>query len=121
MAGEANLLQWADSNSFDKIRDLFNVFSEKQRVLDLLDRALVAEGIQVFIGEESGHPVFEECSVISTPYHANGRVVGVLGVIGPTRMHYNKVISVVDMTAKLLSAALSTDDKNIHTIGDVNA
>jgi heat-inducible transcriptional repressor len=66
-----------------------------------------AEGVQIFIGEESGYKVLDECSVVTAPYSVNGKILGVLGVIGPTRMAYERVIPIVDMTAKLLGAALN--------------
>ena len=77
-------------------------------ILDLLDRSMKADGISVFIGEESGYSSLGECSIVASPYAAEGKTIGTLGVIGPTRMAYNDIISVVDITAKLLSKALSS-------------
>jgi heat-inducible transcriptional repressor len=76
----------------------------------LLDQAITADGVQIFIGDEAGYQVLDECSIVTTPYEVNNQVVGVLGVIGPTRMAYDRVIPIVDMTAKLLGVALNFRD-----------
>jgi heat-inducible transcriptional repressor len=76
--------------------------------LHLLDQCLDADGVQIFIGEESGYRALHDCSVVSSSYRVDDRRVGVLAVIGPTRMEYEKVIPVVDLTAKLLGSALNT-------------
>ena len=81
-------------------------WSHVQNALNLLDKSLSAQGLQIFIGEESGYQVFNDYSMVTAPYTTHGKVIGVLGIIGPKRMRYNKVVSVVDMTAKLLSQAL---------------
>lgn len=107
IAGQTNLLELAGNTSIDKLRQLFEAFSEKNEILRLLDHCLHAEGIQIYIGKESGYELFDECSMVTVPYSVENEVVGVLGVIGPTRMPYDKVISAVDLTAKLLSAALN--------------
>jgi heat-inducible transcriptional repressor len=86
---------------------LFEAFERKKDLLHLLERCSRAEGIQIFIGEEAGYEVFGDYSVITAPYHDGGSTLGVLGVIGPTRMAYQRVIPIVDVTAKMLSAALS--------------
>ena len=91
----------------EKLRCLFNAFSEKQDILYLLDNCMRANGMKIFIGEESGYQVLDECSVVAAPYEVDGERVGVLGVIGPTRMAYERVIPVVDVTAKLLGNALN--------------
>ena len=91
----------------EKLRNLFEVFNSKRDLLHLLDQSLSAEGVQIFIGEESGYQVLDECSVVTAPYSVEGEVVGVLGVIGPTRMAYDRVIPIVDATARLLGAALN--------------
>lgn len=91
----------------DYLRTLFDAFSQKQSVLHLLDQCMKAEGVQIFIGEESGYQAFEQCSLITSSYSVSDEVVGVLGVIGPTRMAYEKIIPFVDITAKLLGAALN--------------
>ena len=74
----------------------------------MLDKCIWAEGVHIFIGQESGYAAFDECSVVSAPYSVEGAAVGVLGVIGPTRMAYDRVIPVVDITAKLLGSALNS-------------
>jgi heat-inducible transcriptional repressor len=107
MAGEARLLGGATVEEMAKLRDLFEAFERKKDLLHLLERCSRAEGIQIFIGEEAGYEVFGNYSVITAPYHDGGSTLGVLGVIGPTRMAYEQVIPIVDVTAKMLSAALS--------------
>lgn len=86
---------------------LFDAINQKQDILNLLDHALEAEGVQIFIGKESGYEAFDDCSIITTSYAVDGQLIGSLGVIGPTRMPYERVIAAVDVTAKLLSAALN--------------
>ncbi|OOZ41751.1 heat-inducible transcriptional repressor HrcA [Solemya pervernicosa gill symbiont] len=107
LAGETNLMGLSDMSSVEKLRGLFEAFSQKQEILHLLDHSINADGVQIFIGEESGYSVLDECSVVTAPYNIEGQGVGVLGVIGPTRMAYERVIPIVDVTAKLLSAALN--------------
>ncbi|MGO9803871.1 MAG: heat-inducible transcriptional repressor HrcA [Steroidobacteraceae bacterium] len=106
--GETNLMGAAELTSVEKLRRLFEAFNEKRDFLHLLDHSLKAEGVQIFIGHESGYQILDDCSVVTAPYAAGDSVVGVLGVIGPTRMAYERVIPIVDMTAKLLSAALNS-------------
>lgn len=106
LAGESNLLLLAEQAGMHKLRDLFSTLSQKRTILDLLDACLRTEGVQIFIGQESGYAVFDECSIITAPYSVDGKVLGVLGVIGPTRIAYERIIPAVDVTAKLLSAAL---------------
>lgn len=106
IAGQINLMDVAELS--DKLRDLFAAFNQKRDVLHLLDQALNAQGVQIFIGEESGYSVFERCSVVASPYSdSEEKVIGVLGVIGPTRMAYERVIPIVNLTAKLLGSALT--------------
>jgi len=107
VAGRTNLMDYDDLSDVVKLRQLFNAFNEKRDVLGLLDRCMSADGVQIFIGRESGHEVFGDCSVVTAPYQIDDTHIGVLGVIGPQRMHYDRVIPVVDITAKLLSAALN--------------
>jgi heat-inducible transcriptional repressor len=107
VAGQTNLMDSGELGDMDKMRRLFEAFNEKRDLLHLLDHSLNATGIQIFIGEESGYNALGECSVITAPYGAGDEVLGVLGVIGPTRMAYERVIPVVDITARLLSAALN--------------
>jgi heat-inducible transcriptional repressor len=109
MAGQNNLLGYTKKGELEGMYALFQAFTQKQEILNLLNHSLEAEGIQIFIGRESGHIAFDECSIVTTSYAVDGQLIGSLGVIGPTRMPYNKVISAVDVTAKLLSAALNQD------------
>ena len=106
--GETNLMGMAELTNVEKLRRLFEAFNEKRDFLHLLDQSLKAEGVQIFIGHESGYQILDDCSVVTSPYAAGDSVVGVLGVIGPTRMAYERVIPIVDMTAKLLGAALNS-------------
>ena len=107
LAGETNLMEFAELSDVDKLRRLFEAFSRKRFMLDLLDRSITASGVQIFIGEESGYQLLDDCSIVTAPYTIDKDVVGVLGVIGPTRMAYDRVVPVVDITAKLLSRALN--------------
>ena len=107
VAGQTNLMDAGELGDMDKLRRLFEAFNEKRDLLHLLDQSLHATGMQIFIGEESGYNALDECSVITAPYGSDEEVLGVLGVIGPTRMAYERVIPVVDITARLLSAALN--------------
>lgn len=107
MAGQSHLLELADGTGVQHLQQLFEAFNQKRDILHLLDQCLSAEGVQIFIGQETGYAPLDECSLVTAPYSVDDRVVGVLGVIGPTRMPYERVISIVDMTAKLLSAALN--------------
>ncbi|MCP4391964.1 MAG: heat-inducible transcription repressor HrcA [Gammaproteobacteria bacterium] len=107
-SGETNLLEYAELSDINKLRNLFNVFNEKTDLLKLLDGCTSADGVEIFIGSESGYSVLSDCSVVGAPYHVKGEIVGVLGVIGPTRIAYEQVIPVVDITAKLLTSALNT-------------
>jgi heat-inducible transcriptional repressor len=106
--GETNLMGVAELTNVEKLRRLFEAFNEKRDFLHLLDHSLKAEGVQIFIGHESGYRILDDCSVVTAPYAEGDAVVGVLGVIGPTRMAYERVIPIVDMTAKLLGAALNS-------------
>jgi heat-inducible transcriptional repressor len=109
MAGQTNLMEYAEMANMEQLRQLFDAFNAKRDVLHVLDKSIQAEGMQVFIGEESGYSAFESCSVITAPYKVSDEVVGVLGVIGPTRMAYDRVIPLVDVTAKLLGSLLSSE------------
>lgn len=109
ISGERNLLQVDDlSTNVTSLRKLFEVFERRTTLLQLLDTSQKATGVNIFIGGESGHIPLDECSVVTAPYEVDGQVVGTLGVIGPTRMAYERVIPIVDITAKLLSNALSS-------------
>ena len=110
ISGERNLLQVDDlSANVSSLRKLFEVFERRTSLMQLLDNSQRAEGIQIFIGGESGYLPLDECSMVTAPYEADGQVAGTLGVIGPTRMAYERVIPIVDITAKLLSNALSNN------------
>jgi heat-inducible transcriptional repressor len=106
MAGETNLMEFAELSDIETLRKLFNAFSRKRLILDLMDRSIHAQGVQVFIGEESGFGILDDCSVVTAPYHIDDDTIGVLGVIGPTRMAYDRVVPIVDITARLLGSAL---------------
>ena len=108
--GETNLMDFAELSDIETIRRLFDVFSRKQFMLDLLDRSINADGVQVFIGEESGYGLLDDVSVVTAPYKVDDNHVGVLGVIGPTRMAYDRVVPIVEITARLLSSALNKDN-----------
>jgi heat-inducible transcriptional repressor len=107
LTGETNLMEFSELADRDHLKKLFNAFNQKQDVIYLLDQCMKTSGVQIFIGEESGYQVFDQCSLVTSSYHISDKVVGVLGVIGPTRMAYEKIIPFVDITAKLLSAALN--------------
>lgn len=106
VAGEARLVESTPPEELDKLRGLFDAFQQKKDILELVDRCLKAEGVKIFIGEEAGFEVLGDFSVITAPYEVGGQSLGVLGVIGPTRMAYERVIPIVDITARMLSAAL---------------
>jgi len=108
ISGEHNLLDVDDiASNVHRLRELFALFEQKTILLQLLDVSNRAAGVQIYIGGESGVASLDECSVITAPYEVDGKVVGSVGVIGPTRMAYERVIPIVDITAKLLSSALS--------------
>ncbi len=108
VAGETNLMQHADLSNMDMLRELFEAFHDKRDMYHLLEQCISAEGVQIFIGRESGYDALGECSLVTAPYELNGSVLGVLGVVGPKRMAYDQIIPVVDLTSKLLSAALNS-------------
>ena len=108
LVGQTLLMDYAELSDVDKLRQLFEIFNTKNDILHILDRCAGAEGVQIFIGQESGNKVLDNCSVVSAPYSVDGRIVGVLGVIGPTRMAYDRVVPIVDVTARLLGAALNS-------------
>ncbi|MGZ5050723.1 MAG: heat-inducible transcriptional repressor HrcA [Methylobacter sp.] len=107
LTGETNLMGFSELSDMERLRGLFEAFSQKQGVIHLLDQCMKADGVQIFIGEESGYSAFDHCSLVTSSYSVSDEVVGVLGVIGPTRMAYEKIIPYVDVTAKLLGAALN--------------
>jgi heat-inducible transcriptional repressor len=108
IAGERNLLTVRDfASDMESLRKLFDVFEQKTQLMRLLEVSSRADGVRIFIGGESHVVPFEELSVVSAPYEVDGRVVGTLGVIGPTRMAYDRMIQIVDITSRLVSNALS--------------
>ncbi|MCB1738174.1 MAG: heat-inducible transcriptional repressor HrcA [Gammaproteobacteria bacterium] len=106
LSGETRLMNIQDMADMNRLRGLFEAFQRKQDILNLLDFSVKGRGVQIFIGQEAGLNVLDGCSLVTAPYRVEGEVVGVLGVLGPTRMSYDSVIPVVDITAKLLGAAL---------------
>jgi len=108
ISGERNLLDVNElSQDMKRLRQLFELFEKKTSLLQILDVSLRGQGVQIFIGGESGFSTPDEVSVVTAPYKVDGAVVGTVGVIGPTRMAYDRVVPIVDVTAKLLSSALS--------------
>jgi heat-inducible transcriptional repressor len=108
LSGEHNLLHVQDlSSNVASLRRLFDLFEQRTGLLALLDMGTRAQGVQIYIGGESGLVPLDECSVVTAPYGVEGEVVGTVGVIGPTRMAYDRVIPIVEITAKLLSTALA--------------
>ena len=108
ISGERNLLEVEElSSNMKRLRELFDLFEQRTALMQLLDVSHRADGIQIFIGGESGLAPLDECSVVTAPYEVNGQIVGSVGVIGPTRMAYERVIPIIDITARLLSSALT--------------
>lgn len=107
LAGQTQLMGVQDLSDLDRLRELFETFSRKKELLQLLEGCSNASGVRLFIGEESGVAPLGQCSVVTAPYGAQGRVLGVLGVIGPTRMAYDRVIPMVQATAHVLGTALN--------------
>jgi heat-inducible transcriptional repressor len=108
LSGEANLVGLEDLGDMDKLKALFDAFSRQREMLNLLDQSLNGDGVQIFIGHESGYRLLDACSIVASPYTTEDDTMGVLGVIGPTRMAYERVIPIVDLTAKLLGRALKS-------------
>jgi heat-inducible transcriptional repressor len=109
VAGGANLMAFQELADVQRLRGLFDALDRKRELLDLFDQCLDADGVQLFIGEESGYRVLDECSVVTAPYYVDGEVAGILGVIGPTRMAYSRIIPLVSETARILSKGLKPD------------
>lgn len=109
VAGQARLLGLQELGDMDRLRGLFEAFAEKRELLQLLERTAKAPGMRVFIGEDSGLAPLEGLSLVAAPYGRGGQVLGVLGVIGPRRMAYERVIPVVEATAEILGAALNPE------------
>ena len=109
LAGQSRLIGVQDLSDLDRLRELFEAFARKREILQLLERTIHAPGVRIFIGEETGLAPLEGMSLVTAPYAAGGRTLGVIGVIGPTRMAYERIIPVVQATAGLLGAALNPD------------
>ncbi len=107
ISGQTNLMAVDDLANIDTLRGLFEAFNEKRGILSLLDHAVNGQGVQIFIGEESGYSLLNDCALITSPYEVEGEVLGAVGVVGPTRMSYDEIIPIVDVTARLVSAALN--------------
>lgn len=116
LTGEANLLTLGAAGGMvgmagiDRLQELFQAFTAKRDILHLLDRCQQSEGVEIYIGDESGYAPFGDLTLVTAPYMADGRVLGRLAVIGPTRMAYQRVIPLVEVTAKILSRALSSPE-----------
>ncbi len=110
VSGEDKLINLPDFDQTDQLKGVLDTFHTKRVLLDLVSKSLHGEGVSIYIGEESGYEALEACSVVAMPYEKEGKRVGVLGVVGPTRMAYDQVVSVVDVTSKLLSNALANND-----------
>jgi heat-inducible transcriptional repressor len=108
MAGETNLLELEELANLGTLKSLFEAFSRRRDILHLLDQSLNSDGVQIFIGQESGYELLDSVSIVSAPYTTADDSMGVIGVIGPTRMAYERVIPIVDVTAKLLGRALKS-------------
>lgn len=106
VAGQSHLLDAVSADNMTRLRELFEAFQQQKDILHLMERSACADGVQIFIGEEAGYQPLVDFSLVTAPYQEGGRTVGVIGVIGPTRMAYDRVIPVVDVTARMLSAAL---------------
>ncbi|WP_043767325.1 heat-inducible transcriptional repressor HrcA [Algiphilus aromaticivorans] len=106
VAGGANLFAFEELAQIDRLRDLFDALDRKRDLLAVFDQCLEAQGVQLFIGDESGYRVLDDCSVVTAPYSLDGRVAGIIGVIGPTRMAYGRIIPLVRDTARILSEGL---------------
>ena len=108
VAGGSNLMAFQELGDVQRLRSLFDALDRKRDLLQLFDQCLSSEGLQIFIGDESGYRVLDECSVVTAPYRVNGQVAGILGVIGPTRMAYSRIIPLVTETARQLSKGLKS-------------
>jgi len=108
LAGETNLMGVSGWDDIERLKRLFDTFNQKRDILHLLEQSINAKGVQIFIGEESGYEVLDDCSIVTSAYESEGQILGVLGVIGPTRMDYERVIPIVELTAKMLGSALNS-------------
>jgi heat-inducible transcriptional repressor len=111
VAGQTRLMGVQELADLERLRELFDAFSRKREILQLLERTALAPGVRIFIGEETGLAPLDGVSLVTAPYTAGGQVLGVLGVIGPTRMAYDRVIPVVQAAADVLGDALRTIDR----------
>lgn len=107
VSGRSNLFDVPDLAAIEKIKKIFEIFKTRHSLLTLLNKSVKARGVSIFIGAESGYENLDDCSVITAPYQIGGHNIGAIGVIGPTRMPYEHVIPVVDVTARMLGNALS--------------
>lgn len=107
VSGETNLMDFSELANMEQFRSLFETLHQREEMVHLLDRCIESPGVKIFIGEESGHRALDQCSLVTSSYSINDQAVGVLGVVGPTRMEYERVIPLVDLTAKLVGAALN--------------
>jgi heat-inducible transcriptional repressor len=110
VAGETNLMGLGRVGDVETLKGLFEAFGRQHDILHLLDQSMKAEGVQIFIGHESGYELLDSYSIVAAPYVSDDNTMGVLGVIGPTRMAYERVIPIVDVTAKLLGRALKANN-----------
>jgi len=108
LAGETNFMGVPGWGDIERLKRLCDTFNQKRDILHLLEQSINAKGVQIFIGEESGYEVLDDCSIVTSPYESEGQILGVLGVIGPTRMDYERVIPIVELTAKMLGSALNS-------------
>ncbi len=110
VSGESNLMDAPEMEDVRKLRKVFDIFNTKRDLLDLLDRSMRAGGVNIFIGKESGYEGLDDCSVVTAPYSVDDQIVGTIGVVGPTRMAYDRIIPVVDITARLISSLLTSQE-----------
>lgn len=108
LSGQTKLMEFDELSNVETLKQLFDAFNQQREILHLLDRSIAADGVQIFIGEESGYKILDDCSIVAAPYRVDDDIVGVLGVIGPTRMAYERVIPIVDITAKLVGSVLNS-------------
>ncbi|GKT11225.1 MAG: heat-inducible transcriptional repressor [Thiomicrorhabdus sp.] len=106
VSGQTNLLNYQELAHAEKLKSLFHAFDHHSEMLGVLDKSMDAQGVQIFIGHECGNDIYQDCSIVTTPYEVDGEVLGVLGVVGPSRMNYEKVVPEVDITAKILGSLL---------------
>lgn len=109
LAGQNHLLGSIDDQGVDALKSLFDAFTEKREILQLFDQCMSADGVQIFIGEESGFSALKNYSLVTSPYAVDDESIGLIGVIGPTRMDYNQVVPLVDITSKILSMAIQSE------------